>query len=300
MAAKHETTVGTAIALSAADAVFNVFDATMQPSSEYTERKAQGAGLSPLPGVLGGQSGTCTFMVELTGGATVPAWAATFLPACGLKNTSGVFTPESIPPEGASSGAKTLTIGLYEDGKLKKLHGAMGNAVFNFVAGKVVSIEFTFTGVWDAPTDVALLAPTYPTTAPLRFAAAALTIGSVSPAIAEMTLDLGNVVTLREHQDQVSGFHSAVITDRRLNGTITLEAAKVATYDPYGDWLARTERALAFALGSVGNRAQFAAPRLQLTGPQEGERNGLQTDALAYQLNRSAAAGDDELTLTLD
>ena len=71
--------------------------------------------------------------------------------------------------------------------------------------------------------------------------------------------------------------------------------------DPYTIWEANTERALAIELGGSsanGNRVVIDAPKLQIVNPQEGDRNGIQTDDIEFQLNASAAAGDDELTLT--
>ena len=41
-----------------------------------------------------------------------------------------------------------------------------------------------------------------------------------------------------------------------------------------------------------------AAPKAQYMNTQESDRNGIQTDEIDLQLNRSAAAGDDECTFT--
>jgi hypothetical protein len=302
LAAKIETTVGTAIALSASDAQFNIFEHSVNPQIEFEERAGQGV-FSPLPGVLGARGAQISFFTELTGrgssGAAVPKWASTFLPACGLvDDTTGQFQLKSRPP--GVDGVKTLTIGVYEDGLYKQIHGAMGNAVFNFVSGKIVRVNFTFMGVWDAPTDVALIAPTYPTVQPQRFASAAIVIGGSggwSPILSEMSIDLGNQLVMREDANDASGYCTALITGRRCRGTMNPETRLVAGEDTYGKWLSLTERALALQIGSGVNRVDFAAPKFQVVNPQEGERNGLQIDQIEFQLNRSASAGDDELTI---
>jgi hypothetical protein len=295
LAAKIEGTPGTAESLSASDAAFNVFNATMQPTITQEEREGQSA-FSPLPSIPGALSGTCTFSIELTGGGSTPAWASTFLPACGLVESSGTFTPKS---EGPGSNVKTLTIGLYENGLVKKLRGAMGNAVFIFISGQRIMVEFTFTGIWVPPTDATILAPTYPTATPLRFVSADLTLGSYTPVMRELRLDLGNVVTLREDANDPSGYVSAIITGRKMVGTMDPESKLVATEDSYGKWLNLTERAMSINVGSTGNMVDFDAPRLQFTNLQEGDRNGIQVDTISYQLNRSAAGGDDELTIAM-
>jgi hypothetical protein len=300
LVAKIESVVGTAETLAAADGVFNIFEPEIQPDIEFVEREGQGT-FSPLPGAMGAHGGTATFSIELTGGSTPPAWATTFLPAAGfgIVSTGNIYRLSALPPEAAGSGTKTLTIGAWISGRRKMLHGCMGNAVFTFTAGKPVMIEFTFTGLWNAVADVANPAPTYPTTAPLRFVSTdGVTIGSVKPHIAEMTIDLGNTVVLRESPNTLSGYHSAVITGRTITGSMDPEAHLVADYDPYGDFLARTERALAITLGGAGNGVAFAAPKFQITSVPGGDREGLATDNIEFQLNRSASAGDDDLTIT--
>ncbi len=304
LAAKIEDDPGTAESLSASDAAFNVFESIIQPEREFEERVGQGV-MSPLPGTLGSKGGTVTFRVELAGsgsvGSPTPAWASTFLPAVGLVATDNVFSPESLHPESPSAKTKTLTIGVYEDGKLKVLRGCMGTAVITMTSGKPVMIEFTFTGIWVDPADETILAPTYPTVIPPRFVSAGMTIASWSPKVAELTIDLGNEVALREDANDPSGYCTAMIGSRRTIGTLNPESSLVAADDPTADWDAGTEQALAIQLGGSsanGNTAAVAAPKLQLTNVQEGDRVGAITDELEFQLNRSAAAGDDEMSIT--
>lgn len=300
LAAKIETTPGTAEALTAAEAAFNIFDQDFQPTIEFEQRPGQ-AGFSPLAGVPAARGGQVSFTVEVTGrgssGAAVPTWASVFLPACGLvDDATGKFFVKSHPP-GTAAGVKTLTIGGYHDGIKKVLRGCMGTFVMTLTAGRLAKIAFTFTGIWDDPTDVALLAPTYPTVAPLRFASAGMSIGSFEPKLSQCTLDLGNTVILREDANDISGYCTACITDRLTVGTIDPESAVVATEDTYGQWIDRTERALEITLGAANNSLLIEAPKLQVTNAQDADRNGLMIDTINYQLNRSVSAGDDDLTL---
>jgi hypothetical protein len=295
LAAKIESTPGTAESLSASDAVFNVYDATIQPSIEFDNRDGQGE-FAPLYGTLGAYGATCTFSTDVIGdNDPLPAWASTFLPACGLVwDTTKYETADEAP----GTNVKTLTIGLYEDGLFKSMRGAMGNVVFRFDAGKRIVAEFTFTGIWVAPSDVAVISPTYPTTAPIRFVSSSLAIGSWSPKVASMTIDLGNEVILREDSSNSSGYSTAIITGRRVNGEIDPESSLVADDDPYGDWLSLTEASLSCTCGSSGNQAAFTVEKAQFTTLQEGERNGLHTDAVQFQGNRNAGAFDFTLGLS--
>ena len=309
LAAAIESTPGTAETLDAGDAALNVFDVVVNPNIEMSERMGQST-FSPLPAVPGARAGTLAFKVNLHGsgasGGASPDWADTLLPACGLVETDDVFQVNSSYPSAAGS-VKTVTLGVYEQGLtganalMKKLKGAMGTASFHFEPGKIGYVEFTFTGIWLAPTDATMLAPTYPTVIPPRLAGSATTIGAWSPKYAELSLDLGNDVQLREDPSDASGYLCAYIGGRTVTGTLNPEADLVTDRDSYGTWLAGTEAALSAQLGAGGddfNTLTFAALKAQLTNVQEGDRNGNQIDDITFQCNRSAAGGDDELTIT--
>lgn len=298
LAAKAEATPGTAEALVAADAALNAFNVELLPTAEFQEREGQSA-FSPLPGVVGAESGTCSFMTELElGSGAHPFWALRLLPAVGLVATGDVYKPLTAGP-GAS--VKTLTIGSYQDGLFKSIKGAMGTAVFRFMSGQKIEIDWTFTGIWVPPTDVAILAPTYPTRAPVRFVSSSLAIAAWTPKVEQLTIDLGNQVILREDSTSASGFSTALITGRRITGTLNPESELVVGKDYHGEWLSETEQALVIGpLSQALISLKFDVPKLQFTNVQGGERNQVQTDELTFQCNRSAAAGDDELSLTFD
>jgi len=306
LAAKIETTPGDPIALGAADAAFNVFDPEITYDMPFGEREGQSA-FSPLTGVPGAQKGSITFRTEVhgsgTGGSPVPAWASTFLPAVGMYDDSNTFKLESKHPETAGANTETLTIGFYEDGVFKSLKGCMGTCVFNFENGVAVSISWTFEGVYVAPSDVEIIAPTYPTVAPLQFLSAGLilTEGSTEwqPKVSRMSIDLGNEIVVREDQNDATGYHCAAIVGRRTTGTLDPEARLLATKNLFTLWTARTEQTLDIDLGSVaGNQVAFDAPALQITDLGGGDRGGIKTEDISFQLNRSASAGDEEFTIT--
>lgn len=297
LAAKIETTSGTAESLSASDAAFNVFDLNMQPTIAMTPRPGNGS-FSSMVSIRELSGGTCTFRTEVygTGAGGVPGWASTFLPACGWVASTGTFSPKTEAP---GTNVKTLTLGAYIDGKKKIMRGCAGTFRMIFETGKIAVIEWTFTGVWVNVTDDTILAPTYPTALPLRVGNATFSIGSWSPCFARLEIDAGNTVILREcaTNSDASGYAAAMITDRSVTGTIDPESTLVATADPYGDWVASTERALAFDLENATDKFAVNAPKLQITNVQEAERNGIVTDTISFQCNRSAAAGNDELTI---
>ena len=86
--------------------------------------------------------------------------------------STGTYSPKSLVV-GAS--VKSITIGVYENGLLKSLKGAVGTAKITFVYGMPIKADFTFIGCWVAPSDAAILTPTYETTVPPRFAGVTFT-----------------------------------------------------------------------------------------------------------------------------
>ena len=284
LAASIEAEPGTAESLDATDAAFNVFDPKIQQGFEMAEREQQG-GFGLLPASPGGRLGTVTFSIELTAPGVQPGWAAVFLPGCGMGFSATKYLLDTIPPEGAGSTQETLTIAVYENGLRKSIYGAMGSVRFTFTAGKRAMAEFTFTGIWAPPTDVAILAPNYPTDPPLRFETSALAVGAWTPAVQELSLDLGNEVYVREDSTKAAGYSSACIAMRKVTGSINPEAGLVATKNIYGEHLASTEASLSFVCRSGNDSATFSATKLQWMNPQEAERNGIQSDDIGFNLN---------------
>jgi hypothetical protein len=218
------------------------------------------------------------------------------MPACGYVDATHVYSPQTNPP--GSGGVKCVTVGVFADGKFKALAGAMGTAVLTFTAGKRVSIEWTFMGVWQAPVDASIPSSiSYPSTAPLRFVSSGFSINSYAYRVSTVTLDLGNQVEMEEDSSKASGYIHAIITGRKVIGKLDPEATLVATNDAYGFWLANSTGALALSLGSSGNEVSIAAPAAVFMNVQEGDRNKIEVDEIDFQCVRSS--GDDELTFTL-
>jgi len=325
IAARAEVFPGRVLLPTATHGRFNVFNPEfIQPDIPFEDREGQG-GFSPLAGVPGARSGKITFTIELAGSgqpsAPVPAWAETFLPACGWVEggttgsglgTLGAFSPQSLPPGASGAGTHTLTIGQWIDGKLRVLRGCMGSFRIVMTAGVPIRIEFTFTGVWDKPEDADLIAPNYPDVTPLRFADADITLGVPGsgsgagsgewhPTLQEIIIEAGNDVQLREDPEDVSAYQCAMITGRRVTVSMNPEMSLAGTKDHDLDWLERTLQTLAIEVpagGSAdGNHVKVDAPALQIVNVQAVERNGYVAETVEGLCVRSADAGDDELVI---
>jgi hypothetical protein len=277
LAAKVETTTGTPISLSGTDGQFIVLNPSMTADDPVNEREAQ-AGLGMYPSVPGAQGGRLTFEVELTGSGasgTVPPWATTFLPACGMTNTTGTFA--------FASSNVTLTFGLYEDGLLRILSGARGNYTISAKSGNPVRVQFEFMGKYQLHTDVSILSPTFPTVIPPVFANSTFTLGAYAPILSQFDLTPGNEVTMRESgaAGDTLGYRAAAIVGRKPSLTLDPEAVAVATKDWRALTAASTQLALSIVIGSTANNIiTIASSTCQVTGSSRGNRNGLMIDQL--------------------
>ena len=292
MAAVAETTTGTAAALAAANGAMNVLNHELDEDSPFNDRPGQSA-LSHLQPVIGEQGGHANFAVEIANDVT-PYWATTLLPGCGMVAASGVYSP-------LTGQQTTLTIGLYNDGRLKQIAGAQGSWVAKLVDGKIGMMEFKFLGKWVAPTSVALIAPTYPTALPPKCTGLTCTIGGTSYKLSEIEIDYQNTVTLRRDITDPTGYHAAFIVDRKVLIKVDPEALPLSTQDWYNIRAANTSLAFSATVGSgAGHQVTFAAPVCTMANPvKDKDSSGTLRDELVFYASRNTAAGDDELTITL-
>lgn len=299
LAVKHETTIGTAIAVSASDAAFKAYDVETTGNFEYTKREMQGY-FSKLPGVVGARMGTISFKTELfgDGAGASPSWADTLLPMVAMIEATDTFSPNTAAPlVTAGTGVNhTGTIAEYGDGTKKVLAGAMGTLRIVGDVGKPVVFEWTFTGKWVPPIDATILAPTLPTIKPLIFQEATLTVaGSAPGCVNSLTIDLANDVQMRPCATDATGYESAIVVGKDTKGTFDPESKLIADDDVYGDWLAGTEQAFSLALTDGTDTVTIAMPQIQYTGIAPGDRSGVEVDNISFDAN--GVTGDDELTI---
>lgn len=300
MAAKVETTVGTAESLTATEGVYNAYDIECNGEIEIEERESQGS-FNYLPGVSGAQKGKMSFKTDVGwDGSTIPAWASVLLTCCGFVESSQVFTPRS---EALGSNVKSATIGIFQNGRYKKLAGAVGNFKIVCTSGKMVTIEWEFQGVWQAVTDTAIIAPTYPTATPSRFGSATVTYNAIDQIVESVTFDAGNEIIMREDPSTAAGYISGLVVSRKPMITFNPESVLVATQDVYGYWLSGAEYAFSCAIdgptGIVSNGSiTIAAPKAQVVNVQGGDRNKLLVEEIELCCNKNGSTADQEASIT--
>ena len=296
---KIESTIGTAETLAAADCTINAYNVVINPETEVEQREGQG-GFGKLASIPGARRGRATFSVDLAyDGSAVPAWASTYLPACGLVLSTATYKPRTEVP---GSNVKTATIAAFVDGVRRQIYGAVGNARFILPTGRMGRIEFDFQGVYSDEADVAIPSSiNYVNTLPLRVSGGATSWASSNICLESATIDLGNVITARECSTSAAGIDSFVITDRNIRVTGNPESKLIATQNRYGQFRDSTEGILSFTIaGPTTSTVVFSMPKAQIVSKPMGDRNGIMIDQIEWQANKNVDTADEELSFTFN
>jgi hypothetical protein len=238
-----------------------------------------------------------TFEVELAGSGTAgtaPAYAPV-LKACGLAETVVASTSVTYAP--VSSSFSSATLYFHNDGIRHKVTGCRGTFEINCQVGQIPTINFTMTGIYNAPTDVALPTPTYSQPTPLIFKngnSSNFSLFSYSGCLQSLQVQMANDVIYRE---LVGCTKQVLITDRKPAGTVMIEAPDIATKDYFGIATGNSTGNLTVQHGSTaGNIITFTAAQTDITQPSYADLNGIQMLNIPVVLTPTSA-GNDELSL---
>ncbi|KKN50888.1 hypothetical protein LCGC14_0628080 [marine sediment metagenome] len=307
VAVKVEGTEGTDSVPADVDVIGPAYDIEYSPTFEMFAREIVQNSFSRPKQIAGERSAEISFSTEIKGegnAGVAPPNLSAALQACGFSETIVAVTSVTYAP--VSEGVSSVTVEIREgstDGtvKVKKIVGARGTVSFEGVKGDVVLARFVFTGRYVEPSDDPTTQFTTPAIGPdpESFLGAAFSFHGVGTTkVQNVTLDIGNAVSLRNDVNQASGNFSAIIVGRTPIGSIDPEQELVATINFFNKLTTNAEGILTYVLGaSAGNITTFSAPKAQIIGISEADRDSFRTEDLELQLNQSAAAGDDELTI---
>ena len=296
-----ESSYGTDPTPSATDVVL-VRDLSITPqSSDVVNRDVVRPFLGASEQLLANTRVECTFSVELAGSGTAgtaPRYGSA-LKACGFSESiSGGNTVTYAP---VSASFTSVTIHYNVDGVRHIVTGCRGNFSISTSVGEIPSIDFSFTGIYNAPTDTALPSVTYGDQAtPLVFKngnTSGFSLLSYSGALMSLTMDVGNSLVYRE---LVGGTKEVLITDRAANGSVTIEAPTMAQKDYFTAALTDTTLGnLAFLHGTTaGNRVQLTSSKVDIGDVAYGEADGVAMLEIPYTLVPSAANNEVSLIFT--
>jgi len=293
-----ESSYGTDPTPAATDVVL-VRDLSITPqSSDVVNRDVVRPYLGASQQLLANTKVECTFSVELAGSGTAgtaPRYGSA-LKACGFSET--VASGTSVTYEPISASFSSVTIHYNVDGVRHIVTGCRGNFSLNTSVGEIPSIDFTFTGIYNAPTDTALPSVTYGNQAtPLIFKNGNTTsfqLLSYAGALMSLTMDVGNSLVYRE---LVGGTKEVLLTDRAANGSVTIEAPTMAQKDYFAAALVDTTLGnLTITHGTAaGNICRFSSTKVDIGDVAYGEADGVNMLEIPYTLVPSSA--NDEMSL---
>lgn len=293
VAVEIEDTEGTVETLEAADVIL-AFDPSLTPNVEMHKRYPGRSSLSPYPSLPGNRSGQMSFTCELTGTSSAgdSLHFTDALQACGVLETLVAGTSATYTP--ASDSIDSVTLGLYRDGKLRRVWGARGNCRLILEVGKPALLQFEFQGAdWDESDTSLLGGVTLNSITPPVCNGISLTMNTYSATLSKVEINLGNQLSLRKDANASSGNKSAVITGKEATLSFDPEDVLVATEDFMGTWRAGTEVAFEATLGSdAGNTHEITAPKVQYQEIRETDKDGIAGLEITAQLNEDS--GDDE------
>lgn len=296
---ESEATYGTDPTPTGADAIL-VRDLSITPlQSDTVGRDLVRPYLGASEQLLANTRVQCTFSVELAGSGTAgtaPRYGKALL-ACGLSETIVATTSVTYAPVSSSFGSATIYYNI--DGVLHKVTGARGTFTINGTVGQIPTIDFTFTGIYNTPTDTALPAVTYGDQAtPVIFKQGNTTdfqLLSYAGCLQSVSFDIGNSLVYRE---LVGCTKQVLLTDRAATGSVTLEAVTMATKNYFTAALTDASLGnLLFQHGqTAGNIIDFVSTRIDIGDVSYGDQDGIHMLTIPYTAVPSTA-GNNEFSL---
>jgi hypothetical protein len=249
--------------------------------------------------ITGGLGAGSVFLITDYIGSTKVATLRPIGAAVTLDNTSVYSIDAHVVYTPVSATFGSVTIHYNIDGVLHKLTGCRGTFSINTAVGEIPTIDFTMTGVYNAPTDTAAPAVTYADQATPRIFKAgnsgAFTLLNYSGCLQSVSMDVGNSTVYRE---LVGCTKEVLITDRATTGTVVIEAPTIAEKDYFTAALTDgTLGELSFIHGTTGgNIVALQSTRVDIGDPSYQDQDGIHMLSLPYTAIPSTS-GNDEFRL---
>ena len=275
--AKTESTYGTDSSPVGTDAVL-VRDLSITPlQSDTVDRELIRPYFGASEQLLANTRVEVTFQVELAGSGTAGT-APTYgrvLQACAFSETVSAGVSVTYAPVSATFDSVTIFYNI--DGVLHKVTGCRGTFTLNGAVGEIPTIDFTMTGIYNAPTDTAAPAVTYSNqAAPVIFKNGNTTgfeLFSYSGCLQSIELDIGNEVIYRE---LVGCNKEVLINNRAVTGSVVLEAPTIASKDFFTTALGTALGNLTFQHGqTAGNIVSFASTSIDIGDVNYEDQDGI-------------------------
>lgn len=298
--AKIETTYGTDSSPTGADNAMLVGDVSITPfDSDTIERGTVQPFLGSRQQLHVATRVMLEFNVEIAGAGAagdVPKYGP-LLRACGLSETVTASTKVDYAPVSASE--ESVTVHFHQDGQKHALVGCRGTFTMTLNAKNIPVFRFRMMGLYVAPATAADPTPTLTGFQVPKHVSTVntptLSLHSFAGKISAFSMDHGNSVIHRELVNE----SSIQITDRRVSGSIAMEAPVLSTKNWFTIAKAETLGALALVHGTVaGNIVEIAAANVQIIEPNYTEEDAVVMVQMGLNFTPSGS-GNNEYLLTV-
>ena len=298
--AKLETTYGTD---PTPTGVANALEVSALSIKEYfppVTRPVNIAGLTPRPSLSGQRYAEVTFTAEMFNvGAlgTAPRMGALFK-ACDFAEV--ISAGSSVTYSMGSGIINSVTLYVFIDGLQHIVTGCVGDIKFMGAAGKQMLMNFTFKGLWAAPTDGANPSCTFETNVdkPPVVLGAGLTYNSSNLLVVKsLEIDLGNIIAMREDVSQTYAIKGFYITGKKPVVKLDCEADTIANID-WRTGLLSTQQALSMNVGGTStNKVGVSMPKVNIFDVQYKDDQGITHTDISGELTDTVVNNNDALSL---
>jgi len=275
-----EATPGTAVfntgaPPTSAEILIDAYDIEFSPDWGEFERSSVGGTLQKRPGVITIQKAAINFKCLLKGGsaAGVAPGIGVLFRAAGYSETIVASTSVTYKRVAIAS-YERFTIGVNKDGQCYSLSGGMLDIVVTCVDGEPVQMECAAMGKWEAPFALAVITPAADTILPPAFKGVGLAHGGDADLVfANLTMNLGNNVIVRQNANDTTGLETALVTDARPTVSIDPELEDIGDKDWFTEASAKAIVDLSWAVGTGAGLICTATAQVAPKAPTFGERD---------------------------
>lgn len=240
------------------------------------------------------------FSFEAAGSGTAgtkPAWLPV-IEACGFLTTTVVGVSNTISPASLNSTLAFADFKCKHAGADYFSYGARGSWELSMTSGEVPRVTCNSQGIYTAPVQAAMSAPTYSNQALGVVVDASNTptveIGSLETPIARcisaFTLNAGSTATYFNEAGCTSP--EIRITDRQPTATIAYRETTFTDFNVHEAIQNRTPHALRIIHGPVGARSTIILPKVRFNTAEKTDRDGVLYRTCELEIDRTAGTND--------
>ncbi len=298
-----------------ADADFNVrirSDVSYSPEIAEYKRKILDGTLDHLSSVMGRQTGSCSFTVDMAPGAlvnTVPEWSK-LLQACGFKVIgwdagspvavgSAVEGISWVPHVDVTHVPITLEVHEQLEGAsaghlVTRFQGAMGNVTLAIgTVGEPVQMKFEFKGAFKSMVDLNFAGRLDPTSLstvkPGSVLSSTITANGVAQDLDSFEINMNNDIQEWIDPARSTGNRGCYRAMFEPQMTVNPTLKQLATEPVYTEWLNATQIAVSILVPNGSNPdITLSAPKGQRISLGIGDRNGARTAETNFLLTQNA------------